>query len=198
MKYFRLLGLLGLFLAFNASAVTQLNISGLSDEQKAILELQAAQMVVESNAEAAKPVIDNVVDRLAGIELDEESLDKYSNIGSKVGKIVTGFLTELGVAAADFLDTGWGMIAMLLVAWYYFANDMAVLMLIGMDLFVLMPLWVYFAKMVWFPYTEMNDGDGMIVKRKFSNNYSSNVGGWMIFILCVILLILIISVMCIG
>ena len=180
------------------NAATTLKSSGLSAEQIAQLELQAAQMVVDAQEVANLPAIDGVMDKLAGLDLSEESLAKYSNVGTQIGKIVTGFLTEIGVSAANFLDTTWGTVAIILVAWHYFANDMALLMLINFVLFVLMPIWLLFARSVWFPLEEFTDGETKVLKRQYDSNSTTDASGWLIAGMVINVVIIVVAIMNIG
>jgi len=207
MKLFRILivTLLMVF-ALQANALTQLKVDGLSDDDIAKLNLEAAKMVVKAKEVANKPVVDTMLDKLGGLDISEEALDRYSTIGTKVGKIVTGFLTEIGVTAANFLDTNWGIVAMILVGFHYFGNDMALLGMIVVDLTVLLPIWLLFARNLWFPYKEFNEtkiikGESVktiVLKRQYDNSLNDSPSGFMITGMLVILLILIVSTMNIG
>lgn len=205
MKIFNMMAVI-LLMTFTVTvnAETRLKSSGLSPEQVAQLELQAAQMVVDAQEAANLPAIDGVLDTLDGLDLSEEALDKYANVGTKVGKIVTGFLTEIGVTTANFLDTKWGVVAMVLVAWHYFANDIAVLMLINLNLFIFLPIWLYFARNVWFPYKKFatgkdkDGGDTFTVKRQYDSDSTIDASGWMIAALGIIIVQIIICVINVG
>jgi len=192
--------------SIQVSAITQLKVDGLSADDIDKLNLAAAQMVVEAREAANKPVVDAMIDKLGDLDISDEALDRYSTIGTKVGKIVTGFLTEIGVTAANFLDTNWGIVAMILVGFHYFGNDMALLGMIMVDLTVLLPIWLLFARHLWFPFKEftvtkkVKDGykDITVLKRHYDNNLNDSPSGFMITGIVVILLILIVATMNIG
>ena len=193
MKYMILLVML---VSSQANAVS-LKATGLSSEQIAKLELQAATMVVEANeAKLAidnAPILNTVVDKIGDFNITEESLNRYSGMGQKVGKILTGFWVEIGITAQSFLSTNWGFLAMLLVGWHYFASDIANLALANVIMLFFIPLWLRFAYNLWFPfktYTLRNgEVETQIVKRKYN---SEDVSSWFEFNTLLVLIMLIV------
>ncbi len=85
----------------------RLLVDGLTEEQVAKLQLDAAKM-------KAAPAKGNVTDRMA----------EYAEIGQKYGVALAATAKELGVAADELLDTTVGKVALVLIVWKVMGDDL--------------------------------------------------------------------------
>lgn len=53
-----------------------------------------------------------------------DQVDKWVNIGERVGKMLGGAARELGIAANEFVKTDVGQMTAILVVWNYMGNDL--------------------------------------------------------------------------
>lgn len=145
--------LIGLFcIAMLSSNIASAGIStdGLSREQVAQIELQKAQMKLDSlsssNTNDITQPVEEIVSKLTDINITEEQFDNFSSYGTKLGKVITGFAVEIGVTITDFLATPWGIFAALMLIWHLFGGDISLIMLSIGSTIVFMPIWVKLAK----------------------------------------------------
>lgn len=96
-----------LMIPMMAHAVVEVNTRGLTESQKAELVKQAELM----KQEAAGPV-DDPADRV----------DKWVNVGERVGKMLGGAAKEVGVAVNQFVTTPVGMMTAALIVWHYMGS----------------------------------------------------------------------------
>ena len=128
MKHWFLAVLLMVF-AVPAFAGTVLSTDGLTIEQKAQLELEAAKM----KKEAAQTV---------KIETAEE-VSKWVNVGKEIGLGLNATAKELGVTANELAGTPVGMIAIGLIAWNYVGADIVGVLFGTFWLMFTIPIWVW-------------------------------------------------------
>lgn len=120
MKY--LLGIL--IMAFSLSAMA-IDLNGLSEEQKAQLALQAAQMKTQVKTQTV------------------ETVSKWVNIGKDLGSGLNATAKELGITANELAVTPVGMFAMVLIAWNYIGNDIVGVIFGFFWLSTVVPIWVW-------------------------------------------------------
>lgn len=120
--------LLVLFLVSPVSiALGQISTSGLSDTQRAALEVYAAQLrqeTAKNNTPSAK------------------SVEEWVEVGSNIGKGLAGAAKEVGVAVNDFVKTPVGQITAAVILWKFIGS--AIVHLIG-GLVVLLSGWAFMA-----------------------------------------------------
>lgn len=99
--------LFAMFMVFSqtASAEVQIDTRGLTDAQKAELVKQA---------EAMKSTIAQ--------EETTEKIDKWVNVGERIGKMMGGAAKEVGIAVNDFVKTPVGQMTAALIIWNYIGS----------------------------------------------------------------------------
>lgn len=107
-----LLLLFVLFFCATANAQS-VNTNGLTEEQKAQLSLQAAQMKTSNDAPGS----------MLSDELNPERLNEWVDLGKNIGLAVTATAKELGVAADEFLNSTTGKITIVLIVWRVMGED---------------------------------------------------------------------------
>jgi len=90
-----------------------INTNGLTEEQKAQLALQAAQMKNSNDAPGS----------MLSDELNPERLNEWVDLGKNIGLAVTATAKELGVAADEFLNSTTGKITIVLIVWRVMGED---------------------------------------------------------------------------
>lgn len=112
--------------------VSRIDLSGLTEEQRADLVKQAEQMRKQSSG-------DRIIDKIT-----PENADAWVNLGKNMGLALAEVAKHLGVAADEFLKSSAGKITLALIVWKVMGNDLVHLM-VGLGIFVVfLPLWVYF------------------------------------------------------
>lgn len=156
---------------FSLTANAEISTSGLTKEEIATLNLNVAQMKLDKQVEQNAPEVVSILKNLA---LTPEELDSLGTYGTQLGKVVTGFVKEIGITANEFLKTPWGVVAILLLAWHFFASDIA---LVGMAFGVGILFLMYWNKLVapaLYTYVDINkpletsDGVKPAIKQKGS------------------------------
>lgn len=118
-----------LFAAFSAPAPA--GYSDLSDAKKA----EFAMMIAKAAEQQAAPVVSNIP--------AAETVSKWANYGTEIGKAISGTAKELGVVANDFIKTPAGQITLYVVIWKVIGSQL-VHIVGGMVMFcTLLPLWIY-------------------------------------------------------
>lgn len=93
----------------------QVSTSGLTEEQKAQLALQAAQMKKQNDSGSAVAEIS---------KFSPEKLNEWVELGKNAGLAVAAMAKELGVASDKFLESNTGKIAAALIIWKVVGKDM--------------------------------------------------------------------------
>ena len=127
MNKFFLAFLSTLFLFASASAEQLvINVDGkLTDEQKAQLQLQAAQQAGTGNVSKATVV------------------KEWVDVGSAVGVGLANTAKELGIAANEIANSPVGKITVFLIAWNYMGEDVIQMAFGLVWIFFAVPLWVW-------------------------------------------------------
>lgn len=95
-----------------SSAHAQIDTRGLTEEQKAQLALQAAQLKNQNEGIGT------------GIsKLNPEKLNEWVELGKNAGMAITAMAKELGIAADKFLESNTGKIAAVLIVWKVAGKD---------------------------------------------------------------------------
>ncbi len=92
------------FFSLSAMAAIDVDTRGLSDTQKAELVKMAESMKTTPVAKAADTV---------------EAVDKWVNVGERIGKMMGGAAKEVGVAVNQFIDTPVGKMTAAIIVWNY-------------------------------------------------------------------------------
>lgn len=100
-KFFIIALMLFSFSAFAGTSQPTVDLRGLTDQQITALASQANSMKTES--------ADKIVDKV----------DKYVDIGERIGKMMGGAAKEVGIAVNDFVKTPVGMMTAGLILWNY-------------------------------------------------------------------------------
>lgn len=138
MKYFLTLLLLFASSAVLAQDITTSDISGfndLTDVQKAEIAMQIAK-----TAEANTSNILDITDKVSTV--NPESVDKWVDVGAKIGKMLGGTARELGIAANEFATSPVGVIAMGLIVWNYAGEQLYDFIVGSLWFIVMLPLWL--------------------------------------------------------
>lgn len=99
----KLIAIAAMALSLSAFAAVEVNTSGLTDAQKAELIKQAEAMKSTSKPEAQLV----------------EKVDKWVDVGEKVGKMMGGAAKEVGIAVNDFVKTPVGLMTAGIILWNY-------------------------------------------------------------------------------
>lgn len=119
-----------LMFSFSTTFAVQLNVDGeLTAEQKAQLQLQAAQMAKQNG--------------IGPLPSTPEKVEQWVNVGTAIGRGLAGTAQELGVAADKIADTRVGLFAMILIAWHYVGADLVSTVFGFLWLATLIPTWVW-------------------------------------------------------
>lgn len=92
--------------AFAGTASSSLDVSGLTPQQTAALSEQINNMKTDS------------ADKLVS------KVDKYVDVGERIGKMMGGAAKEVGVAVNDFVKTPVGLMTAGLIVWHYMGGMM--------------------------------------------------------------------------
>lgn len=124
--------------------------SKLTSEQKAKLQLEAAQM---ENAESTTTV---------------STAKQWVDIGTAIGSGLASTAKELGVAANDFANTPVGKISMLLIVWHFFGSEAVHILFGAFWLLIMLPTWLWVYRRTWFitTITTYESGKGPDGKKK--------------------------------
>ena len=103
--------------------------SNLNDEQVALLEKQAAELKLK---EFKTPTV------------QAREISEWVELGTQLGKGLSGCAKELGVAANDFVQTPVGIMTASVIVWHFIGEDL--MHVAGSLLFFLIavPTWIYF------------------------------------------------------
>lgn len=115
----------------------EVSTQGLTDVQRTELQAQAAKLAEANRNGRTNPPVP-VVDQV----------DKWVDIGTKVGKGMAGAAKELGVVANDFIQTPVGKLTAALIFWKVAGPELARLILhtVGGPVFfvTMMTFWIWF------------------------------------------------------
>lgn len=140
--------------------------SGLDDVGMAeVKQIIAERVAMQKRRVKKQNLIETVM--VNGNKLNISDIDKYADAGTKAGKIVTGFLKEIGIAAENFLDSKWGILVAIFVFWHFFSGDIGLLMIANSILFIFLPMWLYIAKTMWYKPVQMEHNGKKVVKSIF-------------------------------
>jgi hypothetical protein len=127
-----------LVLMFTVPAMADVKTHGLSPEQQATLEANAAQMKL-TNAKA--PVISG--DIIDTVLADPESINKYAQIGQAIASSLASAARELGVEINNFAETGVGKFIMVMTVAHFFGAQI-VSFSVGFFFMIPMTLWIIY------------------------------------------------------
>lgn len=125
-KFFILAIMLFSFSAFAGTPQPTVDLRGLTEHQIAVLSSQAESMKSSS------------ADKIVG------SVDKYVDVGERIGKMMGGAAKEVGIAVNDFVKTPVGLMTAGLIVWHYMGG-MLVHVIMGMIMFA-----VTFGLLFWY------------------------------------------------
>lgn len=104
---------IGFVLSSGVAIAQDFDTRGLSEEQKAQLALQAAQMK-KQNSNPTPSLSEN---------LNPEKLNQWVDLGKNIGLAVAATAKELGVASDEFLKSNTGKITVALIVWHVMGKD---------------------------------------------------------------------------
>ena len=119
----------------NAATEAKLSVNTVADAGFDKLSAEQQAQIVQSIA-AAQTKETNVVD----------SVDKWVNVGERVGKMVGGAAREVGIAANEFVQTDVGKMTAALIIWNYMGSDVVDVLVhvVGGSMFILVGLtWIF-------------------------------------------------------
>lgn len=109
----KLLTLVLLLFTLNVSASNDyIDVSKLSDKDKAELQLKVAKHIEEQHQKEQQP----------SIVPNPNVVEQYVTVGEKIGKAFGGAAKEIGVAVNDFVKTPVGIMTMILIVWNYMGS----------------------------------------------------------------------------
>lgn len=152
-------------IAFATTEIADWN--NLTNEQKAQLQLQAAQLASQNPS---------------GLNIGKnapttpEELEKWANFGAAVGKGLAGTAKELGVAADQIADTKVGRFAMIMIAWHYAGSELISIVFGFTWLFFTLPTWLYMYRRQFIiqGVVSSKDADGKPRKEVLFRKYNSD------------------------
>lgn len=160
--------MIALVLFSSATFATQYTVDAggsLTAEQKAQIQLQAAQLAAK-NTETPKPPV------------QAAELTEWVNFGKAIGSGLAGTAEELGVAADKIADTRVGTFAMVLIAWHYAGEEFVSIVFGFLWLLTIIPVWIWMYRrqfivdsITWYEKGKREDG-----KRKVVSFCSANHG----------------------
>lgn len=169
-----------------SSAETINSTHELTDVQIAELNAAIAQMQIDKlNVENTSSDMISIV---KGLNISEEEMSNLGTYGSQLGKVVTGFVKEIGMSINEFLHTPFGLIAFLMLIWHLFASDISLIIMSFFILYIFYKFW----KMMVAPalYTENDEND----ENKYIDlDSTASVLGLVAFIIMIIIEIVIMS-----
>lgn len=118
-----------------AESIAQINLSGLSEEQRAQLVMQAEQMKksADVDAEKSKQIV--------------EMANEYTQLAENISAVIVTVAGKVGIAADEFLKSTSGKITVGLIFWKMAGKDlsgMIIHIVVGVGLFfIMMPIWIY-------------------------------------------------------
>lgn len=108
--------------------VNNIDLTDLTQEQKALLVIEAEKMRSKSSEDIAA------------------NLSEYAEIGQKYGIALVATAKELGVAADELLDTTVGKVGLILIIWKV-AGESLLGLVFGLSwLITMLPLWIFYFK----------------------------------------------------
>jgi hypothetical protein len=135
-------------------AFGQVSTSGLSEVQKAEIEMQAAKMR-EDNENSPQRAL--------------ETAKEWSELGTGVGTALVSVSKELGMAADEFSQTSVGKITVAVIVWKVMGAEVVRKLSAILFLFVAIPLWMkYFRKLAVVESIEYHENG----KKKRVNHYN--------------------------
>ena len=172
--------MLSLTPAFAGGEYLQADVRGLTETQKAELQVAIAKM-----KEKAKFI---PTAKVSAAEVKE-----YSALVTAIGTGVKSTAVELGVAANDFVKTPVGMLTAGLIAWNYVGKTILGVIIGGVWFIIMLPLWIYFyRRMVLINSVEYYDkGAREDGKRKivtYTDKYNTKISGEAHFMLWLMLI----------
>ena len=119
---------IGMFVPVSTTNAAQMSAIGLTEEQAAQLQLQAAQMKMKKNP------VENIT---------PAQVEKYASIGAAIGQSLVSTAKAVGQEVNDFVKTPVGMMAAALIAWSIVGHELASLA-VGIAFFLLVfPMWIW-------------------------------------------------------
>jgi hypothetical protein len=155
MKSFLISILLFFTLITNTQAYSPIDTNGLTDSQLAEIAAKAAQMKADAaskNVEASKPAMERVVEFAQNI--NEQDLDKFSTYGVKLGKVITGFIGEIGISIEQFLNTKIGYAVIALLIFHFFGAKIISISFAIIFAAIFLPIWIRIFKNRYFEIIE--------------------------------------------
>lgn len=102
--------LLVLLMMVSLPAFAQVSTNGLSAEQKAALDAQAAQMRLQNAATSTSNVP------------DPDKMEQWVDLGTKIGQGLGGAAKEVGVAVNEFVKTPVGILTSAVILWKFLGS----------------------------------------------------------------------------
>jgi hypothetical protein len=122
-------------ISWAGGAIQNIDLSSLSEEQKAQLVMQAEQMKKSANidAEKSKKMV--------------EMANEYTQLAENISTVVVTVAGKVGIAADEFLKSTSGKITVGLIFWKMAGKDLSGLIIhviVGSSLFfIMLPIWIY-------------------------------------------------------
>lgn len=119
----------------------QVNTSGLTKEQKAELELKAAEMRRDRVTGRVKGFSEE--EEIASPKVKADDVERWAKLGENIGKSLGAAAKEVGVAVNDFAKTPVGILTTVLIVWHFMGATLMKLIIGAAVMLVLIPLWFY-------------------------------------------------------
>lgn len=171
-----------------------LSPNGLSDENIKKLELQAAQMKLDAAQLDNKQLL-KTIGLLDDIKMSPKELEQLGTYGTQLGKVVTGFVKEIGLTISEFLNTPWGIVAVVLLAWHIFASDISLIMMSFVGGIIYIVFWSKFISPSLYTYINVGTESHPKFQKSISEKSIENTQGVIAVISFIIFVIIEIFIM---
>ena len=119
---------------------------------------------------------------LDDIKMSPEELEQLGTYGTQLGKVVTGFVKEIGLTISEFLNTPWGIVAVFLLGWHLFASDISLIMMSFSIAIIYIIFWSKFISPSLYTYKDVGTEQRPKYQKTISKeSLDGNSGGLTIF-----------------
>lgn len=124
---------------FAATAFAEVSTRGLTDEQRAQLEVQAAQFKAENVKAGGAEVVEKIA------EVNPDNLQKYADVGEAIAKSLGAAAKEMGVAVNEFMQSPAGLLTVVLIVYHFIGAELLSFLFAGCFLIPLVTIlwWKY-------------------------------------------------------
>lgn len=126
-----------LLLILSVPAMADVSTQGLSDQQKAQLAAQAAQMKADN---ASAPISGDIIQEVI---TNPDAVNKYAQIGEAIAKSIGAAARELNVEVNKFSESGVGKLVMVMTVYHFFGSEILTF-IVGFFFMIPMSIWIIY------------------------------------------------------